>query len=73
MNRKYNKIIFLYIEIMKIFEFYNTLSQEDKIKIIKNFSKKEQEFLIYNLKYFQKIFKELMRLKNKKFIFFNSK
>ena len=44
MNRKYNKIIFLYIEIMKIFEFYNTLSQEDKIKIIKNFSKKEQEF-----------------------------
>ena len=72
MNRKYNKIIFLYIEIMKIFEFYNTLSQEDKIKIIKNFSKKEQEFLIYNLKYFQKIFKELMRLKNKKFIFFNS-
>lgn len=59
MNRKYNKITFLYIEIMKIFEFYNTLSQEDKIKIIKNFSKKEQEFLIYNLKYFQKIFKEL--------------
>lgn len=59
MNRKYNKIIFLYIEIMKIFEFYNTLSQEDKIKIIKNFSKKEQEFLIDNLKYFQKIFKEL--------------
>lgn len=59
MNRKYNKIIFLYIEIMKIFEFYNTLSQEDKIKIIKNFSKKEQEFLIDNLKYFQKIFKEI--------------
>lgn len=59
MNDKYNETIFLYIEIMKIFEFYNTLSQEDKIKIIKNFSKKEQEFLIYNLKYFQEIFKEI--------------
>ncbi len=58
MNKKYNEIIFLYIEIMKILNNYNTFSKKDKIKILNNFSINEQKLIIDYLKIFKQTLKE---------------